>query len=108
MGVFYEWDYETVDTSMGDVDSDEVDILDHMHQDRLIDFRYGLEANQRLVLVRDDTSPSAGAQGRLWAYVDRKSGMLPKMFRDAWGSEVRPVPKRFHRELAAYVARFGL
>ena len=88
---FYEWDIETW---VGE------DIEDHHHED-VISRLPSLEANQKLVLVRD-TFVHESLELRLWAYV--VDGKLPEFFSDigAYGYEETgyKVPKRFHAELA--------
>ena len=96
MNTMYEWDIET---------SDEVEILEHRHADRLSEYdeeHFQAEPGEfkTLVLVRD-----CGLGERLWAYV--KEGALPEFFSDAYGRERtdRRVPKRFGLELKGHLVR---
>ena len=93
--VTYEWDIETV--------SNDGEVLDHHHADRLKDLPTPSTKNEVLVLIRDTETE------RLWAYVD-ESRMLPRYFSrpeaDGQYHETSvAVPKRFHREIAREMTR---
>lgn len=93
MQTTFEWDLEEVDS--------EGDVLDHHHQDKLVNFHGNAldpDDNLRLVLVKnvwDETKQSL--HRRAWAYVEKQK--LPSHFDSG-----DIVPARFHKELAAYKA----
>jgi hypothetical protein len=94
MTVYYEWDIETVES--GVVELDHAEIIDHYHHDKLsqmtdtLGFCHPDAAEQiRIVLVRDDR------YGRQWAYID--GGRLPDEF-----DEGTTVPRRFQLEWDKY------
>jgi hypothetical protein len=96
---FYEWDIEE-STADGD-------IIDHNHRDRLKE--YGAlevadiaDGHHDLVLVRS-TFEDESLRDRCWAYV--VDGKLPEMFSDSRWSPTHKVPARFHKELAAFMAK---
>lgn len=93
MQVIYEWCIET---------SDDGDIVDNDFRDKLTEFTSPLEANQELVLVRNEGNFDQGLKDRLWAYV--KNGKLPEYF---YNSLEQPtgykVPLKYHSELANYL-----
>ena len=95
--VYYEWDVET----MGDDISG--DVLEHDHGDTLDDIEnnFPLNHNESLVLVYNTGNEADGITDRSWAYVQCIGGemRLPTHFGNG-----EPVPKRFHRELATYIA----
>ena len=84
----YEWDVETLD-EFGDIE-------DHNHSEKLRPYHLDLEPSQRLVLVCDHWE--GGWMYRSWAYV--VDGELPEHLVDAYDTEIRRVPQRFHKELA--------
>jgi hypothetical protein len=98
MTVFYEWDVELQTT----VDAEEHEIgevLDHRFQasyQRVKDFINATVPDEGCefvaVLIRTDDD------NRAWAYV--QDGKLPEYFLDAYNSEYRKVPKKFHDEVA--------
>lgn len=98
MSVEYEWDCETV--AVGDSDKyEDGECIDHAHGASYAEvlawsMRSPASLGERyaIVLVMDDDD------GRAWAYM--KDGQLPDSFVDAYGHEVRKVPKRFHAEVA--------
>lgn len=92
--VSYEWDIETVD-EQGDVEN-------HHHADRLADLP-PLQANQRLVLVRDYGCEADGLEDRQWAYVEE--GVLPEFFQTTGGADDAAVPERFRAEFNKYIGR---
>jgi len=81
--VIYEWSVETWEDD---------EIIDSSFYDELP--TEPLEANQKLVLVRNEGNDAEGLTHRLWAYiVDSK---LPDYFEDANGCEVGyKVPLKF-------------
>lgn len=89
----YEWCYETVDKSSGD-------IIDLDFEDKLCNFQDDRKTDT-LCLVRREGDETEGEQDRLWAYV--KSGKLPETFKNSMGESVSiNVPKRFHSELEKF------
>jgi hypothetical protein len=84
----YEWDIETAD-EFGDVE-------DHDASEKLRPYHLDLEPTQKLVLVCDNWE--GGWMYRSWAYVE--DFKLPEFLVDAYGTEARRVPQRFHKELA--------
>ena len=84
----YEWDVETAD-EFGDVE-------DHNASEKLRPYHLDLEPTQKLVLVCDHWE--GGWMYRSWAYV--VDGELPEFLVDAYGTDARRVPQRFHKELA--------
>lgn len=91
--IFYEWDYETVDT--------DGDILDHNHADRLEQYTGNEEGN--LVLIRNAGNEAQGLAERYWAYV--KDGQLPEFFEDAAGQKTTKVPAKFQKEFKTFLNR---
>jgi len=94
MTVEYEWDIETVES--GVVELDHAEIIDHYHHDKLsqttdtLGFWHPVAAEQiRIVLVRDDD------YGRQWAYID--GGVMPDEFDGGTA-----VPRRFQLEWDKY------
>lgn len=85
----YEWDAETVDPATGD-------ILDHSHAECLKQL-LPLQANQRLVLVRDVGNDDDGITDRCWAYVQNNE--LPEHFSDENDRPTFKVPRRFIEKL---------
>ena len=93
--LLYEWDAETW------LDDE---VHDHDHRDTLGEMSR-LEADQRLVLVRDVGNRIEGLLDRLWAYVE--NGKLPEYFSDSMTVTGVKVPQRFHRELAKHRERLN-
>lgn len=91
----YEWDIETVDISMGPVESPDVDIIEHRHSATCP--TVAIRPDQRLVLVRDVWCNVDGLIDRQWAYVIGRG--LPEYFSSTVGKTGTRVPKRFHDEL---------
>lgn len=103
--VNYEWDMEELDREMVDAGSDDPDIIDHDHRDKLSELGLPSDQYRRLVLVRDEGNAAEGIVDRLWAYVD-ESRMLPRNFSNSEGKETMvAVPQRFHREIAREACR---
>lgn len=101
MATVYEWaaelerDGEIFDVQRADTIADASEALLAFDAEKI-----------RLVLIRETGDDTRGLTGRLWAYA--RNGMLPSYFEDADGSPTHTaVPKRFHREIASHVARFG-
>lgn len=88
--VKYEWVKETIDEHGDIIDIDHSDVLDFSREDyRSLDI--GISRS-----VGDGIN---GLEGRLYAYVNKKSGLLPVTFPD---SSVK-IPVKYHTELKRFL-----
>jgi hypothetical protein len=98
MTVIYEWDREMVADGDSE-DYEDEECVDHRHGISYMDVVLSAREEPpagfkwRIVLVRDDDDR------RAWAYLE--DGKLPEHFTDAEGDDYKPVPKRFHKEVAS-------
>lgn len=106
MPVGYEWLVEVIEVD----GSDDPDIIDHFHSDKLktIGFTLGdvLMPEHRLCIVRDTYTESQGVTYRAWCYAtvnDRGVLELPDVFSDAHGREIIPVPVKLKKEFTSWL-----
>ena len=91
METAYEWDIETWEDD---------EILEHDHTDKI--YKLPIKG-EKLVLVRHTGSEEEGVVMRLWAYaVDNK---LPEFFEDCGSPTGYRVPKKYHKQLEAFIKR---
>jgi hypothetical protein len=101
--VEWEWDVEVLDPDLtGISDPDDRDIVDHLFQSSYADcvkVAASDPTNCRIVLVCDIGNDAEGIVERGWAYMD-DDGKLQEWATDAYGHNVRKVPKYLLREVS--------